>query len=87
MPTAHARASAILATFDQAQAELVDKAVILTDGKAGTVEKIWLDEVHGLRLSIRGHDAGGQPRRLSWRRPIDLTLPGGSPGRPAPPDG
>jgi hypothetical protein len=22
--------------------------VILTDGKAGTVESIWLDEIHGL---------------------------------------
>jgi len=29
--------------------------VILTDGKAGTVEGIWLDEMHGLRISIRGH--------------------------------
>jgi hypothetical protein len=28
--------------------------VILTDGKAGTV--VWLDEVHGLRILIRGHD-------------------------------
>jgi hypothetical protein len=35
--------------------ELVGKAVILTDGKAGTVEGIWLDEIHGLRISIRGH--------------------------------
>jgi hypothetical protein len=32
------------------------KAVILTDGKAGTVERVWLDELHGLRISIRGHD-------------------------------
>lgn len=56
MPTALARASAILAAFGQAQAELVDKAVILTDGKAGTVDKIWLDELHGLRLSIKGHE-------------------------------
>jgi len=30
--------------------------LILTDGKAGTVESIWLDELHGLRISIRGHD-------------------------------
>jgi hypothetical protein len=27
-----------------------------TDGKAGTVESIWLDEMHGLRISVRGHD-------------------------------
>ena len=38
------------------QTELVGKAVILTDGKAGTVENVWLDELHGLRISIRGHD-------------------------------
>jgi hypothetical protein len=28
----------------------------LTDGKAGTVESVWLDEMHGPRVSIRGHD-------------------------------
>jgi hypothetical protein len=56
MPIAKVRASTILAEFEQAQAELVGKAVILTDGKAGTVENLWLDELHGLRLSIRGHD-------------------------------
>jgi len=32
------------------------KAVILTDGKAGTVVGVWLDEIHGLRISIRGHE-------------------------------
>jgi hypothetical protein len=56
MPTAKLRASTILGEFEQAQAELVGKAVILTDGKAGTVDGIWLDELHGLRISIRGHD-------------------------------
>jgi hypothetical protein len=56
MPTAKLRAATILAEFEQAQEELVGKAVILTDGKAGTVERLWLDEWHGLRLSIRGHD-------------------------------
>lgn len=56
MPTAKARASTILAEFDQAQVELVGKAVILTDGKAGTVDHLWLDESHGLRISIRGHE-------------------------------
>ena len=54
--TANEHASAILGEFEQAQTELVGKAVILTDGKAGTVEQVWLDEVHGLRISIRGHD-------------------------------
>lgn len=56
MPTAKARAFTILGAFEQAQTELVGKAVILTDGKAGTVENVWLDELHGLRISIRGHD-------------------------------
>jgi hypothetical protein len=56
MPTAKVRAYTILGEFEQAQTELVGKAVVLTDGKAGTVEGIWLDEFHGLRISIRGHD-------------------------------
>jgi hypothetical protein len=55
MPT-RAYAFAILAKFQQAQTELVGKAVILTDGKAGTVEGVWLDEFHGLRISIAGHE-------------------------------
>jgi hypothetical protein len=50
------RATTILGEFEQVQAELVGKAVILSDGKAGTVETVWLDELHGLRISIRGHD-------------------------------
>ena len=56
MPAAKIRASTILGAFEQAQAELIGKAVVLMDGKAGTVEQIWLDELHGLRISIRGHD-------------------------------
>jgi hypothetical protein len=56
MPTVKLRASTILGAFEQAQAELVGKAVVLTDGKAGTVEKVWLDELHGLRISVKGHD-------------------------------
>src|SRR6478735_2905976 len=56
MQTAKVQASVILAKFEQAQTELVGKAVVLTDGKAGTVENIWLDELHGLRISIKGHE-------------------------------
>jgi hypothetical protein len=44
MPSAKVRAFTILGEFDQAQTELVGKAMILTDGKAGTVERVWLDE-------------------------------------------
>jgi hypothetical protein len=56
MPIVKLRASMILGAFEQAQTEFVGKAVILTDGKAGTVEQVWLDEHHGLRISIKGHD-------------------------------
>lgn len=55
MPIAKNRASTILSEFEQAHTELVGKAVILADGKAGTVEGVWLDEMHGLRIAIRGH--------------------------------
>jgi hypothetical protein len=50
------RASNILRDYGEARTELIGKAVVLTDGKAGTVENVWLDELHGLRISIEGHD-------------------------------
>jgi hypothetical protein len=56
VPIVKVRASTILGEFEQAQTELVGKAVVLTDGKAGTVDHVWLDELHGLRISVRGHD-------------------------------
>lgn len=56
MPNVNLRASEILSAFEQAQSELFGRAVVLTDGKAGTVEGVWLDELHGLRISVRGHD-------------------------------
>jgi len=56
MPSVKLRASAILGAFEEARSELVGRAVVLTDGKAGTVENVWLDELHGLRISICGHD-------------------------------
>jgi hypothetical protein len=56
MTTVKRRASAILNAFGEVQSELIGKAVVLTDGKAGTVENVWLDELHGMRISIRGHD-------------------------------
>ena len=49
-------ASKILHEYGKPQSELTGKAVVLTDGKAGTVENVWLDELHGLRISIKGHD-------------------------------
>ncbi len=56
MASVKRRAMQIMSTFDEAQSELLGKAVVLTDGKAGTVEHVWLDELHGLRISITGHD-------------------------------
>jgi hypothetical protein len=56
MPSVKLRASKILDEYGAAQSELIGKAVVLTDGKAGTVENVWLDELHGLRISIKGHD-------------------------------
>ncbi|MGO9359195.1 MAG: PRC-barrel domain containing protein [Xanthobacteraceae bacterium] len=55
MTTAKLHASTILSAFDAVHSQLVGKAVVLTDGKAGTVDGVWLDETHGLRLSISGH--------------------------------
>ncbi|HEV2946527.1 MAG TPA: PRC-barrel domain-containing protein [Gemmataceae bacterium] len=56
MPTVKLHASTIIGAFEEARSEIIGKAVVLTDGKAGTVENIWLDDLHGLRVSIRGHD-------------------------------
>ena len=46
MPAVKLRAATILGEFEQAQSELIGKAVVLADGKAGTVENLWLDELH-----------------------------------------
>jgi transcriptional regulator with XRE-family HTH domain len=53
------RASKILNEYGAAQSALIGKAVVLPYGKAGTVENVWLDELHGLRISIEGRD--GRP--------------------------
>ena len=69
MPTAKICASTILGEFERAQTGLVGKAVILTDGKAGTVESVWLDEMHGLRISIRGHDGKWPISTIQFAQP------------------
>jgi hypothetical protein len=50
------QAATILSAYQEARALLIGTSVALTNGKAGTVENVWLDELHGLRISIRGHD-------------------------------
>ncbi|RZN16132.1 PRC-barrel domain-containing protein [Bradyrhizobium sp. Leo121] len=56
MPSVQRHAITILNEYGEAQSELIGIAVVLTNGKAGTVENVWLDELHGLRISIKGHD-------------------------------
>jgi hypothetical protein len=56
MSSVKRRASKILDEYGAAQSELIGKTVVLTDGKAGRVENVWLDELHGLRISIKGHE-------------------------------
>ena len=68
MPTVKLCASTILGAFEQAHTDLVGKAVVLTDGKAGTVENLWLDEQHGLRLSIRGMPESGPSRPSNFHK-------------------
>jgi hypothetical protein len=69
MPTAKLEALTILSAFDEARSDLVGKAVVLTDGKAGTVERVWLDEDHGLRISIRGHDGKWPVSTIMFTQP------------------
>jgi hypothetical protein len=54
-------ASTTLDAFEEVRSELFGKAVVLTDE---TTENISLDELHGLRISIRGR-AGKLPILLS----------------------
>jgi hypothetical protein len=42
MPSVKRRASHIPNEYREAQAELIGKAVVLTDGEAGAVEDVWL---------------------------------------------
>ncbi|MGY3341410.1 hypothetical protein ACVWZ4_007372 [Bradyrhizobium sp. USDA 4472] len=54
--TGEERAVSILRELHAAEDELIGKTVVMTDGKAGTIDHVYLDEVHGLRISIAGHD-------------------------------
>ena len=54
--TGEKRALNILRELHAAEEELIDKAVVMTDGKAGTIERVHLDDVHVLRISIGGHE-------------------------------
>jgi hypothetical protein len=56
LSTGEERAINILRELHAAEEELVGKAVVMTNGKAGRIDHIYLDDVHGLRISISGHD-------------------------------
>jgi hypothetical protein len=47
-------ATAILDLFYEAH-KLIGIGAVLTDGTAGTIESVRLDDDHGLRISIRDH--------------------------------
>ena len=53
---AHESALTILREFEDARTNLIGKGVVLSDGKAGTIDKVFLDELHGLRITIDGHE-------------------------------
>jgi hypothetical protein len=52
--TVEERAINILRELHAAEEELVGRTVVMTDGKAGTIDRVYLDG--GLRISISGHD-------------------------------
>jgi len=67
MPSVKRRASKILNEYGAAQSELIGKAVVLTDGKAGTVENVWL-ECAGRCRAVPDH-----PATLKNLRPLQAT--------------
>lgn len=54
--TGEERALSILRELHAAEDELIGKTVVMTDGKAGAIDHVYLDEVHGFRISIAGHE-------------------------------
>ena len=54
--TGDERAMNILRELHTAEKELVGRGVVLSDGKAGTIDQLFLDDEHGLRIAIRGHE-------------------------------
>lgn len=49
-------AGAILMALSEAQSNLVGRVVVLSDGKAGAIKRVDLDDEHGLRIAVQGHD-------------------------------
>ena len=59
MPSVKFGASKLLNEYGEARSELIGKAVALIDGKAGTVENVWLHELYGHGISIKGWTMAG----------------------------
>ena len=74
MPTAKVRAATILDEFEHAHRELVGKAVILTDGKAGTVNGIWLDETQDWESLFKATMGNGPSQPSNSRRLDEMTI-------------
>ena len=55
MSTGDERTRNILRELHAAEEELLGRTVVMSDGKAGAINGIELDGVHGLRISISGH--------------------------------
>ena len=78
MPSVMRRASKILNEYGAVQSELIGKVVVLTDGKAGTVENVWLDDCMGFGFpsKVMMEDDRSQPSSLRRPRPrIGCALP------------
>jgi hypothetical protein len=60
--TGDERAMNILRELHAAETELVGRAVVLTDGKAGTIDQLFLDDEHG--ASHRDQRTRGQMANL-----------------------
>jgi hypothetical protein len=64
----HQIATTILNLFYEAH-KFIGAGAVLTDGTAGTIESVRLDDDHGLRISIRGHPGLWPVSKLkSWSR-------------------
>jgi hypothetical protein len=61
--TSEERALNILRELHAAEEDLVDKTVVLTDGKAGTIERVYLDECTGFAYRSPDMRADG---RFRW---------------------
>jgi hypothetical protein len=75
MPSVKRHASKILNEYGEVQSELIGKAVVLTDGKAGTVENVGFAEMRGFGFQSRVMTVDGRSQPSSLWRARPRTLP------------